>query len=160
MPRILRIQFLGEFRLLFDNQFLDTVRQPRQQALLAYLLLHRHTSISRQQIAYCFWPDSLEAQAFTNLRKLVFVLRQALPQPDDFLYTTTQNVGWRNDGPFTLDVAELEQMLDQLEQEKMAEVATVEQVMALYRGELLPDCYDDWLLALRYALHDLAMNTH
>ena len=33
----------------------------------------------RQQIAFIFWPDSTEAQAFTNLRKLFFDLRQALP---------------------------------------------------------------------------------
>jgi DNA-binding SARP family transcriptional activator len=150
----LRIQLLGEFRLLADNQPHHCLNKPRQQALLAYLLLHRHAPQPRQQLAFCFWPDSAEEQAFTNLRKLVFQLRQALPQADTFLLADHQRLGWRTDAPFSLDVAELEQALDVLEKSQSAEVVMVERVVALYRGELLPTCYDDWLLPLRRSLHE------
>src|SRR4051812_34927466 len=104
----LRIQLLGEFRLFANDQPLTSLNKPRQQALLAYLLLHRHAPQSRQQVAFSFWPDSSEGQAYTNLRKLFFQLRQALPAADTFLSATSLTLGWRLDSSFRLDVAELE----------------------------------------------------
>jgi DNA-binding SARP family transcriptional activator len=158
MAPTLRIQLLGEFRHFLDGQPLDTLIMPRQQALLAYLLLHRHAPQPRQQIAFAFWPDSSERQAQTNLRKLFFQLRQALPQPDEYLYADHQRLGWRSAAPFMLDVAELEQTLDALGQSQGLDAASVERVMTLYRGELLPTCYDDWLLPLRRSLHERVLN--
>ncbi len=58
---------------------------PRLQTLLAYLLLQCQAPTARQQIAFQFWPDSSEKQAHTNLRKLLFQLRNALPDPDFIL---------------------------------------------------------------------------
>jgi DNA-binding SARP family transcriptional activator len=133
----LHIQLLGEFCLLVNDKPLTTLNKPRQQALLAYLLLHRHTPHSRQQIAFSFWPDSSEGQAYTNLRKIVFQLRQALPNVDDFISADTQSLGWREDAAFTLDVAELEQALAKLQNGAIQVPETVERVVALYRGELL-----------------------
>ncbi len=120
MSPILRIQLLGEFSLFVNDNPLTTLNKPRQQALLAYLLLYRHTPQTRQQIAFSFWPDTSEGQAYTNLRKVVFQLRQALPTVDDFIFADTQSLGWRRDTSFAFDVAELEQALDVLEQAKRA----------------------------------------
>lgn len=159
MTPSLRIHLLGEFRLFVADRPMPTIDRPRQQALLAYLLLHRHAPQPRQQVAFCFWPDSSEAQAYTNLRKLVFQVRQALPQADHFLVVDSQYLGWQPNAPYTLDVAELEQALTELEQSALPATETVQQVIALYRGELLPTCYDDWLLPLRRALHERVVNT-
>jgi hypothetical protein len=41
MPATLRVQLLDEFRLFIDNQPAYILDRPRQQSLLAYLLLHR-----------------------------------------------------------------------------------------------------------------------
>jgi DNA-binding SARP family transcriptional activator/predicted ATPase len=158
MAPILRIQLLGEFRLFLDDRPVDTFDQPRLQTLLAYLLLHRHAPQPRQQIAFCFWPDSSEEQAQTNLRKLLFQLRQALPQASEFLYSDHRRLGWRSETRYSLDVAELEQGMNALEQSKMPDLATIERVVTLYRGELLPICYDDWLLPLRRELHERVVN--
>lgn len=38
----LRIHLLGDFRLLWGDELLTGFYHPRQQALLAFLLLHRH----------------------------------------------------------------------------------------------------------------------
>jgi DNA-binding SARP family transcriptional activator/tetratricopeptide (TPR) repeat protein len=160
MPPMLHIHLLGDFRIYLDDQPLDLIKRPRQQALLAYLLLHRHAPQARQHLAFTFWPDSTEEQAFTNLRKLFFQLRQSLPAPDTYLYSTSQHIGWRNDAPFRLDVAELEQALEQLEKKtSIDDLAVVEQVLALYSGELMPDCYDEWLLVLRNNLHERVLNS-
>jgi DNA-binding SARP family transcriptional activator len=108
----------------------------------------------RQQIAFSLWPDSTERQAFTNLRGLLFDLRRALPHAEHFLKANTLSLNWRNEAAFTLDVAEVEQALQQLEQTNTPDVATVERVVVFYRGELLPTCYDEWLLPIRRALHE------
>src|SRR5262245_50949913 len=134
MPPHLDIRLLGEFRLFVDEQPLDTLNKPRQQALLAYLLLHRHAPQSRQHLAFIFWPDSSEEQAYTNLRKLFFQLRQALPEADNFLHADHQSLSWRSDASFTMDVAELEAALARLEKEKTVLTQTVEQVIRLYQG--------------------------
>ncbi len=154
MSSRLSVRLLGEFCLLVDGQPCHELSRPRRQALLAYLLLHRHAPQPRRRIAFAFWPDSSEGQAHTNLRKLFFQVRRALPHADRCLFADTQTIGWRPDAPCTFDVAELERALEQLEQQAAPDNATVEQVIALYAGELLPGCYDEWLLPLRRALHE------
>ena len=57
---MLYIHVLGGFRLLLDDKPLTAVDTPRQQALLAYLLLHRATPQPRQRLAFLFWPESTE----------------------------------------------------------------------------------------------------
>ena len=154
----LRIHLLGDFRLLVDDQLLTSVNQRRQQALLAYLLLHRRAPQPRDYVAYHFWPDSTDGQAKTNLRKLFFELRKVFPQAAEVIFTDGQNLGWRQDASFTCDVAELEQALDALEQATAPGVAIVQRVLLLYQGELFPACYEEWLLPIRRALHDRVFN--
>jgi DNA-binding SARP family transcriptional activator len=108
---MLRICLLGDFRVDYGNELLTTVDTPRLQSLLAYLLLHSQAPQSRQQIAFQFWPDSTEKQAHTNLRKLLFQLRNALPDPDRFLAHDHLTVQWRPDALYTLDVADLQNAL-------------------------------------------------
>src|SRR3954467_4762456 len=112
--RTLRIVLLGDFRLVYGDEPITSVNTARLQSLLAYLLLHRHAPQSRQHIAFQFWPDSTEAQAQGNLRKLLFDLRRSLPRVDEFLVADSQHIGWRSDAPFLLDVAQIEQVLAQV----------------------------------------------
>jgi DNA-binding SARP family transcriptional activator len=91
MP-ILRIQLLGDFRLTYGDEPLTDIVQARQQALLAYLVLHRDAPQSRHHLAFLFWPDTTEAQALTNLRNLFHKLRQALPDAESWLYSDAQAV--------------------------------------------------------------------
>ncbi|MEZ4672921.1 MAG: AAA family ATPase [Caldilineaceae bacterium] len=148
----LHIQLLGEFQLIYDDAVLTTVNQARHQALLAYLLLHRYAPQSRQHLAFIFWPDTSESQALTNLRNLLYKLRQALPTPDRFLFADTQTIQWRVDAPFTLDVVEFETAL-----EPATTRIELETAVNLYRGDLLPSCYDDWIRPMREALHQQAL---
>lgn len=143
----LHIQLLGEFRLVYDGNLLAAVNTARLQALLAYLLLHRDAPQSRQQVAFLFWPDTHEAQALTNLRNLLHKLRHALPEPDRFLLVDSQTVQWRPDAPFRLDVADFDVALTQA-----TTWAELERALKIYGGDLLPSCYDEWILPERQHL--------
>ncbi|MFB0537017.1 MAG: BTAD domain-containing putative transcriptional regulator [Anaerolineae bacterium] len=153
----LHIHLLGDFRLVYDSMPVTSVNTPRLQSLLAYLVLHRNAPQPRHYLAFLFWPDSTEAQAYTNLRNLLHLLRHALPDADRFLYADSQTLQWQADDPFTLDVADFESAVAQAEQaEQTGDQDTVrkalEEAVASYRGDLLPSCYDDWILPERERL--------
>ncbi len=150
----LHIHLLGDFRLVSGDAPVTTVIVPRIQSLLAYLVLHRDAPQDRSHLAFLLWPDSTEAQAHTNLRKLLHHLRQSLPDTDQFLHADNHSLQWlpaRADAAWTLDVQDLEQALTQAEQAEQRQDMhrmrqALAQVMHLYRGDLLPHCYDEWLL--------------
>lgn len=150
----LHIYLLGDFRLVYDSAPVTSVNTARLQSLLAYLVLHRDAPQPRHYLAFLFWPDSTEAQAHTNLRNLLHLLRHALPDADRFLHIDRQTLQWRADAPFTLDVADFESAVAQAEQagDQAAVRKALEEAVASYRGDLLPSCYDDWILSERERL--------
>jgi DNA-binding SARP family transcriptional activator len=149
---LLQIQLLGKFRLTYNGEPVTTMNSPRLQSLLAYLVLNRDTALPRQHLAFLFWPDSTESQARTNLRKLLYQLRQALPEADSFLQSDAQTIQWSAGASFALDVIELQGFLNQTK-DQTADQEPLIKLTDLYTGELLPDCYDDWIYPVRQLLH-------
>ena len=85
---------LGDF-LLVSGDTPVTIDMPRLQSLLAYLLLHRTAPQSRARLAFLLRPDSTEEQAHTNLRKVLYHLRQTFPHADSFLHIGRQSLSWQ-----------------------------------------------------------------
>lgn len=150
----LHIYLLGGFRLTYGDESIKSVKSPRLQSLLAYLVLHRDAPQSRQHLAFLLWPDTSEAQARNNLRNLLHQLRRALPTADKFVQSDAQTVYWSSESPFTLDVEKFEDAASQAEQVKNKADArkALENALKLYQGDLLPSCYDDWIIADRERL--------
>ena len=136
----LDIHLLGDFRLAYDGRPLNTLSANRLQLLLAYLVLNRNTPQSRRHIAFLFWPDSPEAQARTNLRNLFHLLYKALPQAVNYLCAEGQMIQWRPDSEFVLDVAEFEKKITS---------GDFSEAVSLYGNDLLPNCYDEWVMETR-----------
>jgi DNA-binding SARP family transcriptional activator len=153
----LHIHLFGGFRLMYEGVLVTTFAQARLQALLAYLLLHRHSPQPRQLLSYLFWPDSTESQSRTNLRQLLHHLQKALPAADQYLRIENGTLQWRPDAVFTLDVAEFERDVIQAEQAKRegqwgTARMMLESAVQRYKGDLLPACYDDWIFPERERL--------
>ena len=163
MTLTLHIRLLGNFQVQWNNTPVSTITVPRLQSLLAYLVMHHGIPQDRSRLAFLFWPDSSEAQAHTNLRKLLYQLRQALPDADHFLQADKQSLQWlpsQPHAPWTLDVIEIEQAHAQARQaeqthDTVAMRRALEQVVHLYRGDLFPECYDEWIIPERDRLHQL-----
>lgn len=159
MAEELAIRLLGGFGLRYRGRAVHTVATRRLQSLLAYLVLHREAPQPRDVLAPLFWPASPESQARTNLRQLLHRLRRALPDAERFLELGPRAIRWRPAGPWRLDVAVFEQALARAGEpgpagaESEAARAALEEAVAAYTGELLPGCWDDWLLAERERLH-------
>lgn len=150
----LRIRMLGGMDVRYGMERL-ALESPRLQSLLAYLLLRRDAPQQRQHLAFVLWPDSTEAQARTNLRQLLHHLRRAIPRSESFLEVGHTSIQWRPDGPFSLDVAQFELAAGRADKAEDGEAREIlEEAVALYGGELLPGCYDEWILAEREGLRD------
>jgi DNA-binding SARP family transcriptional activator/Tfp pilus assembly protein PilF len=146
----LHIYLFGDLNLMYDDAPVTTLSSARLQSLLAYLVLHRDAPQSRRHLSFLFWPDSSETQARTNLRKLLYDLRHALPDAHRFLDVDGPALQWRTDAPFTLDVADFENALSHA-----ASPAEFQEAVDLYQGDLLPSCYDDWILPERERLRQM-----
>jgi DNA-binding SARP family transcriptional activator len=148
--KAIQIRLLGDFTLLANELPIGSLDVPRLQSLLAYLALHRGVPQSRSRIAYTLWPDSTDAQAHTNLRNLLFKLRMTLPEVDTFLLVDRQTLCWQPDALWSLDVVDFEHAIARAEeaqymQDAAAERQALEEAVRLYRGNLLPACYDEWI---------------
>ena len=79
----IHLELLGGFQVLLDGRALARQPSARQQQVVAYLLLHAHDApVQRQRVAAALWPDSTDAQALTNLRRELHLLREAVPKLD------------------------------------------------------------------------------
>jgi len=159
----LHIHLLGDFLLVSGDTPVSTVTVSRVQSLLAYLLLHRTAPQDRSHLAFLLWPDSTEAQAHTNLRKLLYQLRQTFPDANHYLHADNHSLQWlptREDAHWTLDILEVEKALVQAEHAEQAQDTTamrhaLERAVELYHGDLLPGCYDEWILPDRDRIRQL-----
>src|SRR5947207_11933212 len=152
--RALHRCLLWDFSLIIADRQVTSLNTLCLQSLLAYLVLHRDAPQQRQHLAFLFWPDTIEAQARNNLRQLLHQLRQAFPAMEHFLSADTHMMHWHPVTPVHLDVAEFEQALTLADaatrrNDHRALRAALEQADNLYRGELLPGCYDEWILPER-----------
>jgi DNA-binding SARP family transcriptional activator/predicted ATPase len=157
MEPTLHIRLLGDFSLIYNGQQVINLITMRLQSLLAYLVLHYGVPQQRQHLAFLFWPDATEAQARNNLRQLLHQLRQAFPAVEQFLSADTHTLHWYRVTSFYLDVAEFEQTLTFADaatrrHDQLAFQAALEKADNVYRGELLPGCYDEWILPERERL--------
>lgn len=154
---MLRIRLLGDFTLTGDDEPIEGITTPRLQSLIGYLVLHRDAPQLRQHLAFLFWPDSSEMQARNNLRQLIHVLRRALPSESAFLASDNRTLQWRPEAPLQLDVDDLDAALAEVEHadrqwDASALRAIGERIDDLYRDDLLPGCYDEWVTPERERL--------
>jgi DNA-binding SARP family transcriptional activator len=159
--RPLRAVLLGGFAIGVGDGPLAAFGTPRIQSLLAYLLLHRQTPQSRQHLAFMLWPDSTETQARANLRNLVHGLQHGLPHVGKRLEMGTGTLGWRHDATMEVDVADFEAAVNAADTARRSADTTgaqaqLEAAVSIYRGELLPGFYDDWIVTERDRLDSLA----
>jgi DNA-binding SARP family transcriptional activator/predicted ATPase len=146
----LRVELLGGFRLTYDGQPVSGIYS-RQQALLTCLILKRHRPLPRPQLAALFWPDSTDSQALTNLRRELHYLRRALPAANRLLLIEPASVGWR-EGPPSCDVCDFEAAIER------GSLDDLQDAVRVYAGDLLPECYDDWIVPERERLRAMLID--
>lgn len=149
-PSTFSLCLLGNFGLLTNETPVRRLDMPRLQSLLAYLALHHDVLQARSRIACTLWPNSTDSQAHTNLRNLLFKLRLILPKVEHFLLIERRMLGFQPDADIRLDVRHFESAIGRAEdarrmQDELVERRALEEAASLYQGDLLPDCYENWI---------------
>jgi DNA-binding SARP family transcriptional activator len=98
----------------------------------------------REKLAGLLWPEATETNARSYLRQALLRIRKSLENGslywEDYLQISDISVTFDNQSEYWLDVDILLQP---------AEAGTVEEIIeiiSLYRGELLPGFYDEWVV--------------
>ena len=147
---VLKIFLLGEFRLQAGAQAVPLRSRPAQ-SLLAYLALHSGMAQRRERLAGLLWPEATESNARSYLRQSLWRVRKALNaaglRPEDYLQTSDLSLTLDPAAPIWLDTAEF------LATPASAPKSELAAALALYRGDMLPGFYDEWVTAERERLH-------
>ncbi|HEX2099948.1 MAG TPA: AAA family ATPase, partial [Candidatus Synoicihabitans sp.] len=142
LPARLEVRLLGVVEIILDGRRLRTFNSLRLQRFLALIAL-RTDPQHRSRLAFELWPDSNERQARTNLRKLLHEFRHSLPNIGEFVEIDNETVRWIPTGPSEVDVRKFRDAVA---------AGDLELAARLYSGDLLPACYDDWVLDERAKL--------
>ncbi len=132
----------------------------RVVALLALLASQIDTVLPRAHVAARLWPDSVDGQARTNLRRELHHLR-ALVGDLPCLVAEPDGIGWTAADEVTVDVvtlrlAQQDALRALADHDGPALARATEVVRAIGPGELpgefLPGCRDEWAVQLREEL--------
>lgn len=165
---ILQVRLFGRVQVSHNNWQTEVNITRISQGLLAYLLLQRHRSHSRDELAALFWGEQSEDKARGCLNTALWRLRCAL-EPSGTPHETylhgnhVGEVEFNRASRYWLDVAAFEEhirriLVTPMETIEERKVQKLRSVMQLYRGELLEGFYDDWALRERERLRTLYLN--
>ncbi len=145
----MELRLFGSFDVRINGQPVP-LRSRKEQWLLALLTLRHDREVSRDWLATTFWPDNDESQALFYLRKALSNLRNLLGEEAVRLQSpTSRTVRLDLSGAFvdilTFDAAVARPVTEQGQEEKLLEA------LPLYRGPLLQDCLEEWVMLEREA---------
>jgi DNA-binding SARP family transcriptional activator len=147
-----RIFLLGPLRLEIDGSPYPLPQRETLLRLFVRLTLEAGKALSRKTMAFSFWSDESETNALANLRRHLYLLRNALPvQLQEGLEISTQTVSFHLPPEIWVDVTAFEK-----EAHTQAEL---EAVVNLYTGDLAQGVEaDDFLFPLREELRTRYLN--
>jgi DNA-binding SARP family transcriptional activator len=124
----------------------------KSQSLLAYLIVRRHQSHSRDRLAELFWGDRPERKARRSLSTALWQIHRCLPR-EDLLLCTATSIQFNPKTPLWLDVQAFETQAAQ------PDLANLQAAADLYRGDFLNGFFDDWVISERYRLESIFLDT-
>jgi class 3 adenylate cyclase/DNA-binding SARP family transcriptional activator len=149
-----RIELLGELRVVHGSRVVTRFRSQKTGLLLAYLAYYLHRPHRRDQLCDWLWPDGDPSAARHSLRSVLHWLREALEPPDTpagTLLLADRTTVQLNPAVVTTDVAEFAAALEAAARagDSAERARWLARAVDLYGGELLPGCYDGWVLQER-----------
>ena len=151
------LYLLGRFEIVREGRKLraDEWSRRKAAALIKYLVIQKR--LVKDQAIDLFWPDSDLDSGANNLYRTLHELRQTL---SEYLGADTAEQLFRfEDGILSLnesvwiDVNEFERLCSTWTKSQNERIASLEDAIALYQGDLLPDdLYAEWTLTLRESL--------
>jgi predicted ATPase/DNA-binding SARP family transcriptional activator len=140
----LTLRLFGPFEAHIRGQPLPRLRSRKGQWLLALLALRHACEVNRSWLAGTLWPDSAEDAAYASLRNSLKDLRRALGAEADRLRSPTPRTLALDLDHGDVDVIAFDRAIAQEDD------VALERAVQLYRGPLLEECVEEWVLAERH----------
>jgi predicted ATPase/DNA-binding SARP family transcriptional activator len=155
-----RIELLGDLRAVSEDRVITRFRNYKAGALLAYLAFHLDRRHPREVLFELFWPECVPNAGRHNLSVALSSLRHQLEPPgvpQGAVIIADRASVRLNPAAVTTDVAEFEAALQSAQQTDSQPEQTHHLLTAveLYRGALLPDYYENWILLEGQRLSEL-----
>ena len=159
MVHLLQIELFGGLKAQSGERAIARFRTQKEGALFAYLAYHSQRPHLREQIAEMLWPDAEPEAGRNRLKQTLSTLRRQLEPPgvaDNSVLIADRIHVRLNPAAFSTDAQEFEKNLKIASRADApdAKDAALLRAVELYRGELLPDYYEDWILTERQRLSD------
>ncbi len=128
----MHIKLFGGLHICQQDKSLHVARL-RERTMLAYLLLHPHTTHSREKLIELLWPDQASARSGRNFATVLYRLQQVVGKH----WIVAEGGALRLVAPpvLTVDVWEFDRL------HKQADAATLHQAITLYAGDLVTMTY-------------------
>lgn len=139
----LTFHLFGSFEALRAHEPLPRTRSRTERWLLALLILRHGEPLGRSRLAGVLWPDSPDAAALANLRRSLRDLRRVLGADAWRLSAPTPRTLRFDLSAVRVDALEFDHALNR------GDAASLAEAVALYRGPLLAECDEDWVLPER-----------
>jgi non-specific serine/threonine protein kinase len=149
----LHIYLFGKFEIERDRRALRLPGR-KDEALIAYLLLHPGQH-HRDKLAALLWPEGSNQQSRASLRNALAVLRKMLGET--LLIADRDHVQVNPEFPVYVDAREFKKQAQQFQSAAIPDMTGLH--LELYRGDLLADFSDDWIIPIRESCRQLHRHT-
>jgi WD40 repeat protein/serine/threonine protein kinase/two-component SAPR family response regulator/energy-coupling factor transporter ATP-binding protein EcfA2 len=147
------LHMLGPFQADLDGQPITDFRTRKVQALLIYLATE-NKAYQRELLLDLLWPGLPERSARSNLRQIVYYLRNLIPATPDngqpLIIANRQEILLNPEADIQADTAAFAALLEKSQSHSHLDLflcsecrQDLEQAAALYRGDFLVDFYLD-----------------
>ena len=139
LPRLV-LEFLGLPQISLEDRSIATDRR-KAIALLAYLAVNDvsrpHQKYAREFLSALFWPDYPQSKAFSNLRRTIWEIHQAIGE--GWLIAERESLQLNPQAAIDLDVARFQDLLTASRQQPEAgvRVPLLVEAVKLYRNHFL-----------------------
>jgi DNA-binding SARP family transcriptional activator len=149
-----RIELLGGLRAVRGDRVVTHFQTQQTGALLAYLAFYSQRSHPREVLTELLWPESDPQASRQRLRQALSALRQQFESPNEPpnpVIMADRTVVQLNPALCVTDVNEFDAALHAAAQTSNAaeQARQLTEAVDLYRGELLPGYFGDWVLRER-----------
>lgn len=162
----MQIELFGPMKVSFAGEPVAGLEARKAQELLAFLLLQRTRAYSREFLAELLWGQRAPVQSKKYLRQVLWQVQSALASRGEgaehaaLLSVDGEWVRCNERCDLWLDVAVFEEAYAQSEGIAGGDLDTrraegLRQAVQLYRGDLLPGCYEDWCIFERERLQTM-----
>jgi DNA-binding SARP family transcriptional activator len=160
----LSLSTLGPLEVTLDGEPVAAFKSARVRALLVYLAVEADRPHSRDVLAGLLWPNWPDREALSNLRYALSNLRRAIDDQTAeprFLLITRDTLQFNASSDSWLDVAAFAELAEpaQSPDAALADLSSLEEAVALYRGDFLEGfsiddspAFEEWALFVRERL--------